>query len=297
MRRDRVVLVDDREDAQAEQSLHGAAGVRAVHRVLEVAGGEQHLPGDDAERAQRLLVAVDQDVLPDRGRRLLRREVARTLVEQQERHPGRDRAGRDEHDLGAARVRCGEGFDDRPDLLGVLAADRRRADLDDDPARGGDVAALERRHASSSSSQPVAARRSASSSARASALASMQLVVLLATLRRGAARVLQRGAGSVPRGAVMSSAAERERGLPVEDDAVALADHDGGARDRAGAEQLVLDAELLEPIGEVADGLLVLEVGLLHPAHRLLAEDPVDVAVGAAFDADREVLLRAPAGG
>ena len=48
--RDGVVLVDDREDAQAEQPLHRAARVRAVHRVLEVARGQQHLAGDDAER-------------------------------------------------------------------------------------------------------------------------------------------------------------------------------------------------------------------------------------------------------
>ena len=59
----------------------------------------------------------------------------------------------------------------------------------------------------------------------------------------------------------------------------------------------VLDAELLEPVGEVADGLVVLEVGLLHPAHRLLAEDAVEVAVRAALDADGELLLRSPSGG
>ena len=95
----------------------------------------------------------------------------------------------------------------------------------------------------------------------------------------------------------MSSAADVERGLPVEDDAVALADHDGRAGLRAGAEQLVLDAELLEAVGEVAHGLLVLEVGLLHPAHGLLAEDAVDVAVRAALDADRELRLGAAADG
>src|SRR6478752_7486096 len=50
----------------------------------------------------------------------------------------------------------------------------------------------------------------------------------------------------------------------------------GGARGRAGAEQLDLDAQLLEAVTQVADGLLVLEVGLLHPLERLVAQDAVD---------------------
>ena len=46
---------------------------------------------------------------------------------------------------------------------------------------------------------------------------------------------------------------------------------DLGAGDRAELEQPVLDAEAGEPVGEVADGLVVGEVGLAHPALRALA--------------------------
>ncbi len=70
-------------------------------------------PATMPERPQRLLVAVDEHVLTDGGRGLLGGEVARTLVEQEERHPGRDRPGRDQHDLGAASMRSGERLDER----------------------------------------------------------------------------------------------------------------------------------------------------------------------------------------
>ena len=67
----------------------------------------------------------------------------------------------------------------------------------------------------------------------------------------------------MPRGAVISSAADVSAGsqskmIPSPSPMTTVAP---GTRTRA--EQLVLDAELLEAIGEVADGLLVLEVGLL----------------------------------
>ena len=51
-------------------------------------------------------------------------------------------------------------------------------------------------------------------------------------------------------------------------------------------EQLVLDAELREPVGEEADGLVVGEVGLLHPALGLGADDAEDL-LGAALDRAR----------
>src|SRR5690606_476868 len=85
----------------------------------------------------------------------------------------------------------------------------------------------------------------------------------------------------------------RQRRVPVEDDAVAFADDHRRARDGARAVQLVFDAELLQAVGQEADSLLVLEVGLLHPALRLAAQNAVDVAVRAALDTDREFLLGA----
>ena len=54
---------------------------------------------------------------------------------------------------------------------------------------------------------------------------------------------------------------------------VTVADRDRGAGLRAELGQLVLDAEPGQPVGEVADGLVVVEVGLPHPAPRLVAVD------------------------
>jgi tRNA(Ser,Leu) C12 N-acetylase TAN1 len=90
--RDGVVLVDDRQDPQVEEALHGALRVAAVRRVLEVSGGQQHLAGHDLEAAQAVLVAVDEEVLPHSRGGLLRREVGRPRVEVEERDAGRDRA-------------------------------------------------------------------------------------------------------------------------------------------------------------------------------------------------------------
>src|SRR5215218_8946376 len=81
-----------------------------------------------------------------------------------------------------------------------------------------------------------------------------------------------------------------QRRLPVEDDHVALADDDRGAGDGADLEQRLLGAELRQPVREIADGLVVGEVRLRHPALWLGAEDPVDRSVAAALNADGEVL-------
>src|SRR5207245_940982 len=61
--------------------------------------------------------------------------------------------------------------------------------------------------------------------------------------------------------------------LPIEDNGVILADHDRVPGLRANLEELVLDPEAVEPIAEVADGLVIREVGLLDPPLRLLAND------------------------
>src|SRR5690606_39320217 len=45
------------------------------------------------------------------------------------------------------------------------------------------------------------------------------------------------------------------------------------ARDRPGGEELVLDPQTIQPIGEIADRLVVGEVGLADPAFRLAATD------------------------
>ena len=181
LRRDGVVLVDDRQDAQPQEPLEGALGVAAVGGVLHVARGEQHLAGDDAVAVERLLVAEDQHVLADRRGGLLRGQVRRAGLESEERDARGDGPGRHQDDLGSARVGCGEGIDERTDLADVGPAHRRRADLDDDAPGAGDAGAVRHAHspcsvstANPSSSTHRPAARSASSSARAAALASMR---------------------------------------------------------------------------------------------------------------------------
>ena len=176
--------------------------------------------------------------------------------------PGRDRTRRDEHDLGAAAVRGGEGVDEGRDLAGVLAADRRRADLDDDARRRGDLGSAARRHCSPRLGHSSASTRGVGLGDIGVVLGPDARLALALRVRRGprpwrpcargsrsrrSARVARRfssrrSVGAARRGDELGR--RGERGLPVEHDARALADDDGRAGDGARANELVLDAEL-----------------------------------------------------
>src|SRR3954454_22077415 len=78
-----------------------------------------------------------------------------------------------------------------------------------------------------------------------------------------------------------------DAGLPVEDPAVIASDDDPHAGLGAQRNEFVLDAQLGEPVGEEADGLVVGEVGLPDPAFGL---DPAD-AIAVTLTADGELLL------
>ena len=93
MGRDGVILVDDRQDAQAEQTLHGTLGVAAVRRILEISRGEENLSGDDVVAVEAFLVAIDEHVLANGGSGLLGGEVGRTGIQFQVGHAGRDGSG------------------------------------------------------------------------------------------------------------------------------------------------------------------------------------------------------------
>ena len=83
---------------------------------------------------------------------------------------------------------------------------------------------------------------------------------------------------------VLAAAAEHlgagvDARLEVEDDrVVGVPDEHGVALLGAQLDQPRLDAEPVEPVGEEADGLVVAEVGLAHPALGLLAADPPALA-------------------
>ncbi|EON24810.1 phosphoglucomutase/phosphomannomutase [Nocardioides sp. CF8] len=135
---DRVVLVDDRQDAELEQLGERLVGVAVVGAPDDVVHREEHLPGDEVVAGELLLVAVREESLPDRGRRLLGGERARALRQAQRGQPGGDRPGRDQHDLGSAGTHRGEHVDEPAHARRVDPAgrrgQRRRADLDDDTA-------------------------------------------------------------------------------------------------------------------------------------------------------------------
>ena len=74
---DRVVLVDDGQHPEVEQTLQGGPGVEVLLADDEVEGGEQHLPGDEAVLGEHPVVDPHQPALADRGHRLERDRVRR----------------------------------------------------------------------------------------------------------------------------------------------------------------------------------------------------------------------------
>src|SRR6185312_15650301 len=129
-----------------EQPVQGALGVAVVRPAHEVVGGQQDLAGADAVPGEGGGVPGDQQALADAGRRLLGGQVAGALGQAERGQPGRDRPRGDQDDLTAVLPaggqRRGERADPHPVDLAVRRGQRRGADLDHDPCRGGDVGAL-----------------------------------------------------------------------------------------------------------------------------------------------------------
>src|SRR3954447_954399 len=142
---DGVVLVDDRQHAHLEQPRKRAVGVAVVAATGDVVDREQDLTGGDAVPPQLLVVLADQQPLTDRGGRLLGREVMGATNQPERRQTSRDGTGRDQDHLGAPGADAGQGVDKHPYPTGVDTAggrgERRRPDLHDDAACGGDLLA------------------------------------------------------------------------------------------------------------------------------------------------------------
>ena len=164
---DRVVLVDDRQHSELEELGEGLVGVAVVAAPRHVVGGQEHLPRDQAVGRELLGVAVHEQSLAHRRSGLLGSQRTGPAGQPQRRQPGGDRAGGDEHDLGAADPGRGEHVDETAYALGVDAAGGRReggrADLDHDPAGRGDLLAPGLAGHASSSPSVVAGAWSGSS--------------------------------------------------------------------------------------------------------------------------------------
>ena len=97
----RVVLVDDRNDAERQQRAQRVARVQVALAVGEIGVGQKHLRGDDAETAEGALITLRQPHLPDRGRGLQLVQFGRARLPAHALHALHHRARRHQQNLRA----------------------------------------------------------------------------------------------------------------------------------------------------------------------------------------------------
>ena len=140
---DRVVLVHHGQDAQFEQPVQGPLRVAVVRAAHQVVRGQQDLPGLHLVPGERGRVHGDKQALADARGRLLGGQVPGPAGQPKRRQARRDRPGGDQHHLGTRAHLVGEHPGQRRDPAlvdpAVGGGERGRADLDHDPAGGGDV--------------------------------------------------------------------------------------------------------------------------------------------------------------
>ncbi len=105
-----VVLVDDGQDAQVQQTLDLTVRVLVLRVTHEVLGGHQNLAHGDAVAGEVVGVARDQQSLPHGGRSLLGGEILGALGQTQRGQAGGDRTRGDEDDVRAASLRTAESI-------------------------------------------------------------------------------------------------------------------------------------------------------------------------------------------
>ena len=257
---DGVVLVDHRQHAQGQQALQGGLGVAVVGPPHDVVGGEQHLARPCA-RAGRTRWRTAAPAGTARRRRRPAASPGRAAAGPGPAAPGRRRSrprrrGRPGR-RGAASASTRASSRSAVETAGG-GRQRGRPDLDDDAARVADRRAAHcRRRAGPAAGRPGpgrgrAARRGAGS-------------WRTAARRRAAGCPARAGRRCRAEVETKSSSCAGCQSKPT------VADADLGARLGTGVGERLLDAEPGQPVGEVADGLVVVEVGLLHPALGLVA--------------------------
>src|SRR5690625_1502743 len=101
-RRDGVVLVHDRDDAELEQLRERTVRVAVVAAPGHIIDGQQYLAHDVPMTGEPFGVMRHEQALAYSRGRLLCREVTRSLPQPDRRYPGRDRPGADQDHLIAA---------------------------------------------------------------------------------------------------------------------------------------------------------------------------------------------------
>jgi hypothetical protein len=164
--RDRVVLVHDRDHAEAEQREQGVARVEIPRAVADVLRGQQDLSHREPVALERDLVLPHEGGLADRGGRLLLGDRAWPLGEREPRHAGGDRARRHQRHFPLVAAR-GRDLARQPlDAIGIGTdpgrGDEPAPDLHDEPPRVGERApGVGRRRQLAARSHPLSSSRSA----------------------------------------------------------------------------------------------------------------------------------------
>ena len=139
-RRDRVVFIDDRNDAEAKELDEGHAGVEILLAVREVGVGEEHLRGADAVLAEVPLVGLHEPHLAHGRGRLQFVEAPRSLFPAEPQHPFGDGPRTHQDDFLAHLLERGDLARPTGERRVVEAAavvrDERAADLHHDAACG-----------------------------------------------------------------------------------------------------------------------------------------------------------------
>ena len=132
----RIVLVENRDDAEAEETRQRRAHVRVVVAAHHVVRGQQNLGGIEVMRLECGRPPRHQKPLAHRGSGLHARQVLRFRGEAERIKARRDRTRRHDDDLSVRPAPARHEARDRVDTVqvqaAVLARERRRADLDDD---------------------------------------------------------------------------------------------------------------------------------------------------------------------
>mmetsp|Transcript_1353 Transcript_1353/g.3479 ORF Transcript_1353/g.3479 Transcript_1353/m.3479 type:complete len:437 (-) Transcript_1353:114-1424(-) len=102
--RDRVVLVDDRHDAEREEAVERRLRVEVSAAAAEAVGGEEDLRDRLRERVEERVVVPHQVRLPDRRHRLQLAQRRRARLHAQPLAADTDGAGGDEDDVVALRA-------------------------------------------------------------------------------------------------------------------------------------------------------------------------------------------------
>ena len=146
-RRDRVILVDDRDSLELAQSVDGALGVAGTVTAGRIGGGEQNLADRPAVTGETAGPLLGEQHLAGRGARLFGRQVGRLLGQPQRAHTAGHRTG-GHHDHVGVAVHAGlEGIGDDVDTLRAdqsgFIGETGRTDLHDNalggPDRGADI--------------------------------------------------------------------------------------------------------------------------------------------------------------